>query len=152
MNVIGCVLLAGVSLAMVAAGDGPAGKVKVTLVVILASEEGDRIDKRLIAIADEVRAKNPKLKSFQLKSMECRSIGKDEKADFQTVDGKKAVFVLKHCADKSGKICLAVTAPNQGEIVYESACGKFLPIITRYETQNKERLILAIRVQPCKPE
>jgi hypothetical protein len=28
-------------------------------------------------------------------------------------------------------------------------CDKFLPIVTRYRTTNKELLILAVRVQPC---
>ena len=44
--------------------------VKVTLVVILASEDGDTIDPQLKAIAAEVRKTNPKLKSFTLKSMQ----------------------------------------------------------------------------------
>jgi hypothetical protein len=44
---------------------------------------------------------------------------------------------------------LAVTPPLQGEIVYGCACGKFLPIITRFQTRDGERLILAVRVEPC---
>lgn len=127
-------------------------KVKVTLVVILASEKGNVIDKALTAIAEEVQAISPNLKSFKIKTMECKSMAKDEKAELTTVEGQKVQFVLRQCANKNSKVCLAVTAPDQGEIVYESACGKFLPIITRYETKNRERLILAIRVMPCKSE
>jgi hypothetical protein len=36
-----------------------------------------------------------------------------------------------------------------GEVEYTTCCGKFFPIITRYQTKDKERLIIAIRVQPC---
>ena len=50
------------------------------------------------------------------------------------------------------RVSLAVTAPDQGEIEYRCVCDKFLLIVTRYQTKSKERLILAIRVQPCKDE
>jgi len=142
-------LLFALSCLAAAAQDCPPAKVKVTVLVILASEVGETVHPQLTAIAAEVRIKNPKLKNFDLKSMEGKSMAKDEKAEFTTVDGKKVKVVLKQCADKNNRVCLAVTAPDQGEIVYESACGKFLPIVTRYQTKNNERLILAISVKPC---
>ena len=145
-------LLTGFAGNLARAQEDPPPKVKVTLVVILASEKGKNIDKALTAIAEEVQAINPNFTSFKLKSMECKSMAKDEKAELKTVEGQKVQFVLRECANKKSKVCLAVTAPDQGEIVYESICGKFLPIITRYETKNQERLILAIRVMPCKGE
>jgi hypothetical protein len=127
-------------------------KVKVTLVVILASEEGSHVDKNLKAIAAEVQIKNPFLKSFKIKSMATRSLAADEKTVIALVDDKSVAITVKHCADKEKRVCLAVTAPDQGELVYRSVCEKFLPIVTRYQTRNNERLILAIRVQPCKEE
>ncbi len=130
----------------------PGKKVKVTMVVILASEEGRFVDKKLTAIAEEVRLKYPNLKSFKLKSMATESLAAEEKFHFPLVENRKALVILKHCADKENRVSLAVTAPDQGEIVYRSVCGKYLPIVTRYQTQNKELLILAIRVQPCKDE
>lgn len=151
-QLVGCLVLATCPAGTAKAQDCPMAKVKVTLVVILASEEGDTVDKRLKAIAAELRIKNPKLTSFQLKSMEDKSMAKEEKAEFVTVDSKKVKVQVKQCANKNNKVCLAVTVPDQGEIVYESTCGKFLPIVTGYLTANNERLILAIRVQPCKGE
>ncbi len=127
----------------------PNEKVKVTLVVILASEEGDFVDKRLKAIAKEIQEKNPNFKSFKLETMTIKSLSPDEKAMFALVDEKSAQIVVKHGADKNNRVSLAVTAPDQGEIVYRTVCGKFLPIVTRYKTKAKERLILAIQVQPC---
>ncbi|MCI0681550.1 MAG: hypothetical protein L0Y71_05565 [Gemmataceae bacterium] len=127
----------------------PNEKVKVTLVVILASEEGDFVDKRLKWIAKQIREKNPNFKSFKLKTMTCKSLTADEKAMFALVDDKSAQVVVKHGADKHNRVSLAVTAPDQGEIVYRTVCGKFLPIVTRYQTKAKERLILAVQVQPC---
>lgn len=152
MKVIVCILTLLIAAHFTAAQEEPPAKVKVTLVVILASEKGNAVDKALTAIAEEVQAIKPNLTSFKLKTMECKSLAKDEKAELNTVEGQKVQFVLRQCANKKSKVCLAVTAPNQGEIVYESICGKFLPIITRYETKNRERLILAICVMPCKSE
>jgi hypothetical protein len=127
------------------------GKVKVTLVVILASEDGDKVDPRLKQIAAEIQKENPKFKSFTLKSMTARSLAANEKSSFDLVDSKQAQVLVKHGADKDNKVSLAVTPPDQGEITYQTVCGKFLPIVTRYHTKAKERLILAIRVQPCNP-
>ncbi|MCI0641881.1 MAG: hypothetical protein L0Y72_11195 [Gemmataceae bacterium] len=125
-------------------------KVKVTVVCILAKEEPGHIDKKLVDIAKEVQLKNPSLKSFYLKNMEMRSLAPDEKGFFPLVNKKSALVIVKHGADKYNKVGLVIHPPDQGEILCASACGKFLPIVTRYETKDKQRLILAIRVQPCK--
>jgi hypothetical protein len=134
--------------------DGPAKdekRVKVTVVLILARDSGNEIDHQLENIAKEVRKLHPNLnlKSFKLKHWEVKSLAADEKAVFDLVDKKTATIVVKHGADGENRVGLAVIAPEQGEIVYRCACGKFLPIITRCQSKSGERLILAIRVQPC---
>jgi len=127
----------------------PEEKVKVTVVVILASEEAGKIDPRLKHIAAEIQKENPNFKSFELKNMESRSLSPKEKATFALVDKKTAQVMVKHGADKNNKVGLSVWPPDQGEIAYATVCGKFLPIVTRAQTQAKQRIILAIRVQPC---
>ncbi len=127
-------------------------KIKVTLVVILASEEGNAIDPRLKAIAEEVQKQNPNFKSFQLKSMTCKSLQPGEQVSFPCIDEKMAKVTVKHAADKNNKVSLAIVPPDQGEIIYRTVCGKFLPIVTRCKTKANERLILAVRVQPCSGE
>jgi hypothetical protein len=124
--------------------------VKVTLVVILASEEGDTIDPRLKAIAQEVQRRNPNLKSFTLKHMEIKSLKPGEKVSLPLVEKRKVDMVIKHGANKDNRVSLAIFVPNMGEIEYQTVCGKFLPIVTRCKTKAGERLILAIRVQPCR--
>jgi hypothetical protein len=125
-------------------------KIKVTLVVILASEgNSDDVDPRLKWVAQEVRKKNPNLRCFKVKSMNRRSLAVEEKAVFRLVDDKTAQIVVKQTADKKNRVGVAVTAPDQGEIVYRTVCGKFLPIVTRYQTKARERLILAVCVRPC---
>jgi hypothetical protein len=129
--------------------DKEAAKVKVTVLVILASETGNTVDKQIKNIAEEIQKLNPNLKSFKFKAYECQSLARDEKGTFKLVDKKTAVVVIKQSADEENRVVLTVTPPDQTDIEYRSACGKFLPIITRYQTAGKERLILAIRVQPC---
>jgi hypothetical protein len=129
---------------------GEKDPVKVTLVVILASERGNTIDPRLKAIAAEVQNLHPHLKNFTLKHMESKSLKYADKVSLLAVENKKVDMVIKHGADKENRVSIAVTAPSMGEIEYRSVCGKFLPIVTRYQTKNKELLILAIRVQPCR--
>ena len=130
----------------------PQAKVKVTLVVILATEKDDFVDKRLKNIAQEIQKLHPSLKSFHLKKMTDHSLLPGEKNILPLVDDQKALVVVKHGADKDNKGGLAITPPGQEQIVYSTVCGKFLPIVTRYQTKHKERLILAVRVQPCKEE
>jgi hypothetical protein len=122
----------------------------VTILVILASEKSDKVDPRVKCIADEIRKRNPQLKGFRLGSMSKQSVAVDQIATFPVGEGQTAQVVVKKASCPKGWVELAVIAPSQGEIVYSTVCGKFLPIITRCQTRKQERLILAVRVQPCK--
>jgi len=125
------------------------GKVEVTVVVILASEDGNKIDAQLSQIAEEVRRKNPSLKSFRVKTQITKNLAEDEKATFNVVDDQTASIVVQHIGGEDKKVSLAVTAPKQGEIVYSTVYNKFLPILTNYTTRERhEKLILAISVEP----
>ena len=44
---------------------------------------------------------------------------------------------------------LCVGPPSMGEITYSTPCGKFLPIFTPILTRKGEKVIIAVRVQPC---
>src|SRR5262249_24325112 len=149
---LGCTLLLLAAFPSIHACGPKTPNVKITVVVILATENAGPVDKRLAHIAAEIQKINPSLKSFELKTMTDKSVPPNENVTFNLADAKKALIVVKPGADDGNKVGLAVTAPDQGEIVYSTVCGKFLPIVTRYETKAGERLILAIRVQPCKGE
>jgi hypothetical protein len=127
----------------------PARRVKVTIVVIFASEKGDRIDPRLKCIAAEVQKRNPQLKGFRVGSMECRSLAVGDAISVAPVKGETTQVVVRQAMDRTKKVELAVAPPCQGEFVYRTVCGKFFPVITRCLNDKQERLILAIRVQPC---
>jgi hypothetical protein len=126
-----------------------ADKIKVTFVVILAKEEGGEIDPRLVQIAEEVQKRDPQLKSFKVQSITVRKLAEDEKSAFNLVEQKSADIVIKQRADEDNKVVISITPPDQGEIVLGAACGKYLPYVMRHQTKNRERLILALRVDPC---
>jgi hypothetical protein len=134
-----------------AAPSGRAEEVKVTLVVILATERNSEVARELKSIAREVQKSYPHLTGFRLGEITCKSLTVGTKEKFALVDNEVATVLVHHAADSKNRVGLTVKAPLQGEIQYLTCCGKFLPIVTRYQTkEDNERLILAIRVQPCK--
>lgn len=141
------VIAAAALFAMPAAADGE--KIKVTVVVILAREDGDTIHPSLKQIAEEIQKRDPQLKSFRLQSMTSRDLVANQKSGFPLPDSKFVDVIVKHGSDDSNKVGIVVIPPDQGEIEYRTVCGKFLPIVTRQQTKNRERLILAVRVEPC---
>ncbi len=146
-----CLLLAAALLGLLgAAPRATAGdKVKVTLVAILASTQDNTVDPRLQGIAAEVQKKEKFLTGFRIASMACKSLTPEEKHTFNLVEKQQAEVVVEHGADKDNRVTVRVRAPLQGEIVYNTVCGKFLPIVTRYKTKKGEWLILALRATPC---
>jgi hypothetical protein len=125
-------------------------RVKVTIVTILATTREGPVDKRLKCIANEVCKKEKGLKGFKLVNMKCQSLATGQKWTFKLLEGQEALVVVHHGADKENRVELKVKPPLQGDIVYQTVCGKFLPIVTRYQTKGKgDRLIVAIMVRPC---
>jgi hypothetical protein len=127
------------------------GNVRVSVVAILATDRDAPVDPRLDCVAKEVRRVHPdlKLKGFRLAKMTCKSVPVGKADCFELViDQHAAVTVLKS-ADKDNRVQLKITPPTLGEITYTTCCGKFFPILTRYQTKNGEWLIVAVRVQPC---
>ncbi len=111
--------------------------VKVTVVVILASEKCEFVDPRLRDVAAEARKNDPKLKGFKLVAMHQQSLGAGEKGTFGCVEDAQCHVIVKCCGDMNGKVCLTVTAPGSNEITYKTVCGKFLPIVTQYLAQPR---------------
>lgn len=145
------VLLVGTSLALAECSwPGEKDPVKVTLVVILASEKGNTVDKRLKGVAAEIQKLHPNLKSFTWHSQELKELQPSEKASLRCVEDETVEMIVKHGADKENRVSLAVKPPSMSRLEYQTVCGKFLPIVTPYKTKKNETLILAIRVEPCK--
>jgi len=129
----------------------PMREVKVSVVAILASEQDNKIDPRLEAIAKEIQKHHPQLKGFRMGKMTDKKVPvRGGSESFELVADQKADITVLKTADRNDKVQLKITPPTLGEITYTTTCGKFFPIMTRYQTSNNESLIVAVRVQPCK--
>jgi hypothetical protein len=136
--------------ALPAFGDRPAEeKVEISVVAVFASDQCDKIDPKLICVAKKVREVDPKLTGFRVGKLANRSLAVGETAEFPLVGDQTATVCVLRGADKDDRVQLKVTPPQMGEITYDTACGKFFPVITAYRTPGGEVLILAVRVGPC---
>lgn len=124
-------------------------KIRVTVVAILATDQNTVVDPKLVCIAREIQKLAPHLTGFQLAQVTRKALEVDATAKFPLVDKEEAEILVKQGADKENRVSLKVKPPQMGEIVYTSTCGKFFPILTRYQTSTKDRLIIAIMVRPC---
>jgi hypothetical protein len=127
----------------------PPKKVRVSVLVILASEKDDRIDKKLTCIAREVRKSYPELKGFRMGTLGCKSLTVGIADKFDLVEEQKACVTVQRAADKMERVRVKVGPPSMGQITYSTPCGKFLPILTPFRTKTGEVVLIAIRVQPC---
>src|SRR5262249_55085606 len=93
----------------------PEAKVRVTVVVILASDRCRVIDPQLKLVAAAVQAGDPSLTGFLVVSMTQQSLAVDAKGTFPCVEDTKVEVVIHHCPDKMNKVCLGVTAPDNSE-------------------------------------
>lgn len=125
------------------------GKVRVSVVAIVATESDDKIDPKLECIAREVRKMYPKFTGFQPAKLSCKSLPVGVADTFELIGDQTVEVTVQRKTDKTDRIQLKVAPPAMGEITYSTPCGKFLPIITPYRTKNNDLLIIAIRVQPC---
>jgi hypothetical protein len=130
--------------------DSDDDKVTITVVAILATTQNETIDPKLREVAREIRKKYPDLTGFRLARTTCRSIAVGTKEKIALVDDQEASIEAKRCAEKPSRICLNVKAPTLCCVTYNCACGKFMPIVTGYETKNNEQLIVAVMVESCK--
>ena len=125
-------------------------EVKVTVVAVLATSQNKDVDDKLECLAKEVQKKEPNLTGFQIHRCTCKELSVGDKFKFPLVPGEFAEVSIQKGPGKNDRVGLTIKPPLAGEITYTSCCGKFFPIVTRYQTKDKERLIIAIRVQCCK--
>lgn len=126
-------------------------EVRVSVVVILASDKDATVDPRLECVAREVKKqrKDLNLVGFRLGTLNCKSIKVGHREEFPLVEGKSATVAVQHGTNADGRVRLRIKAPGVGEITYTTACGKYFPIVSGYKTTKGERLIVAVSVKPC---
>ena len=123
--------------------------VRICVVAIVATDRDNLVDHRLRCIAKEVQKKEPTLTGFRLVTLNCKPVAVGGKETFKLVEGETATVEVLQAADEEDRVRLTVKAPLMGEITYGTCCGKYFPMMTRYQTKDKDRLILAVMVKPC---
>ncbi len=129
-----------------------ADTVRVTIVVILATDQNKMVDADLQCIAKQIQKDYPNLTGFHYEKPIRKDLKVGQKTTFHLIDDEIATVIVRHGADQENRIGLTVKAPLQGEIEYTTCCDKYFPLVTRYQTKDKEWLIIAVRVQPCKQQ
>lgn len=123
--------------------------VQVSVVTIAASDRHAHVDKKLECIAREIQKKEPSLTGFRVVRTECKSLPVGTREEIKLCEDQIATVQIVRAADKNNWVSLVFKPPKMGEVSYEVVCGKYFPILTRCQTKNGERLILAIMVRPC---
>lgn len=125
-------------------------EVKVTIVGILASSRHKDIDKRLVAVAPELKKKDSTWTGFKIERIICETIKVGGKCTVDIMDDYKVTIVVKQRDPDTGCVSLLVKPDGLGELVYKCCCGKFLPYLTPHVTKDKDRLVIAIMSKTCK--
>jgi hypothetical protein len=144
------------SLVVLACGAAPRGgddenePVEVSVIAILATDRNDKVDPKLACIARQVRRTHKELTGFQMATVTSKSLTVGDKYVFEVVGAQKVGVTVQQGADEKNRVQVKVAPPGMGEITYDTCCGKFLPIVTPFLTKDKELLIVAVCVRPCR--
>jgi hypothetical protein len=128
--------------------DSP-GPVRVTVVVVLASADDPTVDPKLVALAREVRKRNPALTGFRVAVTLQHSIPVGTSHTFDLPDKQKLKVTIEKPRDTNDRVGLTIRPPGLGEITYTCVCQKFFPVVTPHVTKAGERLIVAVMAKPC---
>ena len=126
--------------------------ITVSILVVLASEDHKTVDDKIKAIAEEIQKKNPKLTGFRLHRTINQSLEPGKTHKMILIDKAELEIVADKRKEGENKITLTVTPPTLGRIVYSCACGKYMPMLTEYTTDKKERLVIVVMAKPCTKE
>lgn len=124
-----------------------AEKVEVTVVAILAGDRDKTVAPELKEIAREVQNLDPGFTSFRLARTTKRLVVVGDTAKFSLVDDESAQITIDHGLNNENRVGVTVKPPQAGDITYATACGKFFPVLTRYQTKDGDRLIVAVMVK-----
>ena len=123
--------------------------VRVTVVVVLATDQNSRVDPKLVELAKEVQKRDETLTGFKIKAAEAKSIPIGDGYTFELLDKEVLRVRVERSRDADGRINLSIKPPQLEKITYHCTCGKFFPVVTPYQTKGGEVLIIAVMAKPC---
>ena len=104
-----CLSVAALRLCAVVVACGPERsprKVRISVVVILASETDDKVDKKLECIAREAVKLHPKLKGFRLEKLSCKSLPVGKADNFTLVENQETSITVRR---RPTRYCIQLT-------------------------------------------
>ena len=125
--------------------------IKVTVVVILASEKHKEVNEKLKVVAEEIQKKDPNLTGFILVKTVSESIPMGKSGKLKLLPDAEMEVSVHSKLDENGCVTLTIKPPTLGEITYSCKCGRYFPIITKFQPDKNsdEKMILAIMAKPC---
>lgn len=123
--------------------------VRVTVVVVLATDQNTTVDPKLVDLAKEVQKRDETLTGFKIKAAEAKSIPIGDGYTFELLDKEVLRVRVERSRDADGRINLSIKPPGLEKITYHCTCGKFFPVVTPYQTKEGEVLIIAVMAKPC---
>lgn len=123
--------------------------VRVTVVVILATDADTTVDPKLAELAKAVQARDKTLTGFKLVATEAKSVPVGGAHTFELVDKQELKVTVTRPKDADGKISLTIKPPGLENVTYGCACDKFFPVVTPHRTKAGEVLIVAVMAKPC---
>lgn len=123
--------------------------VRVTVVVVLATDANKDVDPKLAALAAQVQKRDKTLTGFRIVATEAKSIPVGESFTFELVDKQGLKVTVTRAKDADGRICLTIKPPGLENVTYGCACDKFFPVVTPHRTKAGEVLIVAVMAKPC---
>jgi hypothetical protein len=123
--------------------------IRVTVVVVLATNQDTGVDKRLVDLAKEVQKRDSTLIGYRLVATEAKSIPVGDGHSFELVDQQVMKVRVERSKDANGRVSVTIKPPGLEKITYDCTCGKFFPVVTPHTTKNGEVLIIAVMAKPC---
>lgn len=123
--------------------------VRVTVVIVLASDTDKTVDPKLVELAKAVQKRDKTLTGFKLEATEAKSIAIGDSYTFTLVEKQELKVTVTRAKDADGKISLTIKAPELEKLTYGCVCDKFFPVVTPYRTKAGDVLIVAVMAKPC---
>jgi hypothetical protein len=125
--------------------------VRITVVIVLASESHKEVNDKIKEVADAVQQKHPNLTGFKLQRTLVENIERGKTGTFKLPGDAKMEVSVHSQLDENGCLTLTIKPPTLGEITYHCKCGRYFPILTKFQPNKEtdEKMILAIMAKPC---
>jgi hypothetical protein len=131
-------------------GGAPAAEpVRVMVLAVIATDRNNQVAPRLEEIAEQMRKHDPSLTGFRIERFTGRPTQVGRTETFKLVEDAVAEVTVTDKDPQTGRVAVTLKPPSGGDIHYTCCCGKFFPVCTRYQTKDKDRLIVAVMVRPC---